>query len=483
MNRIELLIASPEGKQVEFKRDLSSPKPIAKTIVAFANSAGGTLIIGVTDSKEVIGIENPFDEEERICNLLADLVSPRIVPNIEMVTIDQKVILVVEVYLSGSRPHYISTVGLENGVFVRLGSTNRQADQQLVAEIQRSVEGVSYDALPMPELTIDDIDMNELQTLFKGKREINEKTLLTLRLLTTYQGRLVPTKGVMLLFGKNRELYFPDVWIQCGRFLGTDKTEIFDSQEIHTSLPKSYHEIVLFLKKHAMRSADFSTGAERIDRWSIPLVILREVIINALVHTDYSQRGAPIRVSFFDDRIEIENPGILVPGMTIEDMKEGLSKVRNQVISRIFRELKLVELWGSGVQRIFSEAKKLGLPEPIVSEIGMRVRVIIPFEKTFSVEDAQTAKQVTMGVTMEVTMEVKKLLQIMQGEMTRQVLQGVMLLKNDEHFRKHYLLPALEAGVIERTIPDKPNSRLQKYRLTAAGKKALQHLQSERGEK
>jgi len=89
------------------------------------------------------------------------------------------------------------------------------------------------------------------------------------------------------------------------------------------------------------------------------LTILREAVINALVHTDYSQHGAPIRIAFFDDRIEIENPGILLPGMTIEDMKDGVSKIRNPVIARIFRELDLIEQWGSGVRRIFKEAPGL----------------------------------------------------------------------------------------------------------------------------
>ena len=116
---------------------------------------------------------------------------------------------------------------------------------------------------------------------------------------------------------------------------------------------------------------------KRKDVWSIPLTMLREVIINALVHADYSQIGAPIRLSFFDDRIEVENPGILLPGMTIEDVKSGVSKIRNRVIARVFRELDLIEQWGSGFRRILQEASDLGLSEPVIEEIGMRVRVTI----------------------------------------------------------------------------------------------------------
>lgn len=232
---------------------------------------------------------------------------------------------------------------------------------------------------------------------------------------------------------------------------------------------------MLFLKKHAMRGADFSE-VRRKDVWSIPLTILREAAINALVHTDYSQRGAPIRIAFFDDRIEIENPDILLPGMTIEDMKQGISKIRNPVIARIFKELGLIEQWGSGVRRIFKEAEEQGLPEPQIVEIGMRIRFIVPLiepliltaikakHKLLDLPDEQGPQ-----VTPQVTPQVKQLLDAMKGEMGRDDLQKKMGLRDRKTFRESYLTPALHAGYIEMTIPDKPNSRLQKYRLTKKG--------------
>lgn len=149
---------------------------------------------------------------------------------------------------------------------------------------------------------------------------------------------------------------------------------------------------------------------------------MREAVINALVHADYSQRGAPIRISFFDDRIEIENPGILLPGMTLEDMRQGVSKIRNHVIARVFRELNLIEQWGSGVRRIFKEAQEQGLPEPQIMEVGMRVRVKLLGHKSVS------------------------------GELHKQIKRLLAL------------------GMIEMTLPEKPNSRLQKYRLTVTGR-------------
>lgn len=136
---IEQQLLLLEGKRLEFKLDLSSPKPIMKSLCAFANTAGGRLIIGVTDTREILGVDSPLDDEERLCSLITDSISPRLVPNIELITVDSKTLLIVDVYLSNSRPHWLNALGADQGVYVRLGSTNRQADRELVSELLRSV--------------------------------------------------------------------------------------------------------------------------------------------------------------------------------------------------------------------------------------------------------------------------------------------------------------------------------------------------------
>lgn len=436
--------------------------------MAFANSAGGKLIVGVNDDKSIHGIADPLEQEERITSLISDSITPKVVPNIEIATVSGKSILLVEVFLSSGRPHYLNAEGPENGVFVRLGSSSRQADRHLIEELRRSVSGEDFDEMPMPELSKNQLDLDEANEFFDGIRKLTPKALLTLKWLKEHQGKTVPTKGGLLLFGKDKEQFFPDAWIQCGRFMGTTKSEIFDHYHIHASLPRCVDEVMNFLKKHAFRGADLSQ-IRRKDVWSIPLTILREIVINALVHSDYSQRGAPIRVAFFDDRIEVENPGILLPGMTIEDLRQGVSKIRNPVIARTFMELSLVEQWGSGVPRVFEESEKLGLPTPKIEEIGMRVRVTIylgeEHQKALQTSDADPGEQVTGQVTGQVAGQVKKLLEICRGEMSKKELMQALDLKGRDSFEKLYLKPALEQSVIEMTIPDKPNSRMQKYRL------------------
>jgi ATP-dependent DNA helicase RecG len=474
---IDTLLTQPEGKTLEFKRDLSSPRPLLKTLVAFANSAGGRLVIGVDDSKKIIGVADPLEEEERLCNLIADSIAPRLVPNIEMITVEGKTLLIAEVFLSSSRPHFLRAEGPETGVYVRLGSTNRQADRELITELRRSVEGGSFDELPMPDLSIEDLDLKTAQTSFKGNRELDEQGLITLKLLRREQGTLVPTKGAVLLFGKDRISHFPDAWIQCGRFTGTTKTHIFDHTELHDPLPQAVESILLFLKKHAMRAADLSE-IHRKDVWSIPLTIMREVVINALVHADYSQRGAPIRVAFFDDRIEVENPGILLPGLTIEDMKQGVSRIRNPVIARVFRELNLIEQWGSGVRRIFEMAQEQKLPTPEIIEIGMHIRFIVRLPKPILTASRITdkVKGLESGAQLEAQSGAQSdriLLALSDTPLSSQEIALVIDLQTKSGALKRSLKQLLAQELIEYSLPDKPNSRLQKYRLTAKGRALL----------
>ena len=330
-------------------------------------------------------------------------------------------------------------------------------------------EGVAFDEMPMVELSIDDLDTKAIDQSLRAKSPVTEKELRTLKMLVPNQGQLVPSKGAIILFGKERNIHFSDVWVQCGRFLGKDKAEIFDHIEIHDHLPHAVDSIMLFLKKHAMRGADFSE-IRRKDVWSIPLGILREAVINALVHADYSQRGAPVRAAFFDDRIEIENPGILLPGMTVEDMKQGVSKIRNPVIARVFREMNLIEQWGTGVPRMFKQAKELGLPEPQIIEIGMKVRFIVPLKEQIFVKIDKAAEQVTEQVTEQVIKLLDTLKQVALS--TKEAMQYLRL-SHRPTFLYTYLQPALQFGLIEMTQPDSPRSPNQKYRLTEKGKQFL----------
>jgi len=131
-----------------------------------------------------------------------------------------------------------------------------------------------------------------------------------------------------------------------------------------------------FIEKHTRTGTDIG-AVKRIDSFALPPAVTREALIYSIVHCDYSQHGAPIRLSIFDDRIEIKNPGLLPFGLTLDDLHHGVSKLRNRVIGRVLNELGLVEQWGSGAQRMISGCKENGLPEPRWEEIANRLRVTL----------------------------------------------------------------------------------------------------------
>ena len=371
------ILKRPEGKTLEFKRDLSSPDGALKTIVAFANTAGGTLLIGVEDrSRHVRGVGDALDLEERLANLVSDRISPRLVPEIEILPWRRTQVLALHVYPSPARPHFLSREGPAGGVYVRVGSTNRRADAELIEELRRFARGEGFDEQPMPGLDSEALDFRAASESFAAVRKLARRDLETLRLVTEHQGRKVPTVGGMILFGKERERHFPDAWIQAGRFEGTTKSRIVDGVEIRSLPVRAIEEAIAFVQKHTLHGAEIGP-VRRKERWSLPPAAVREAVINAVAHTDYAQRGAPLRLSIFDDRLEVDNPGLLPFGLTLEDLPRGVSKLRNRVIGRVFHALGLIEQWGSGIQRMTTACRDAGLAAPVFEELATRFRVTI----------------------------------------------------------------------------------------------------------
>jgi predicted HTH transcriptional regulator len=377
---IEDLLRQHEGKTLEFKRDLSSPGPALRTVVAFANSAGGRLVIGVEDrSRAVIGVKAPLDLEERLANLIADAIEPRLVPEIEVVPWRKTQVVVATVHPSGTRPHYLKADGPAKGTYVRLGSTNRTADAALIAELARRTSTETFDEQPVPGLNSEAIDFAAASQCFAERRSLRRQDLEALGMVSRHQGRTIPTVGGLLLFGRERLLRYPDAWIQVGRFAGTDRTELIDRADLTDYPVPAIEQAVSFVERNTRLGMSIGRLTRR-DAPAVPPAALREALVNAVVHADYAQRGAPIRVAVFDDRVEVENPGILLPGLTIEELREGLSRVRNRVFARVFNELGLIEQWGTGIRRMIEACTREGLAEPEFTEVGLRFRVVIRTE-------------------------------------------------------------------------------------------------------
>jgi ATP-dependent DNA helicase RecG len=376
MNILDLL-RQPEGKTLEFKRDLSSPRNILRTIVAFANSAGGTIVIGVEDkSRAMRGVDDVAGAEERLVNMIVDSIAPRLVPSVRTDVHDGNDLLIVRVPTGGSPPYRLASEGEPEGVYVRIGSTNRHVDQAYVRELARFSSGVSFDSEPMQAHGPETLDIDAIAARFAGVRPIGPAEVATLRLVTGDAENRFATVGGTLLFGRQREFDFPDACIWAARFKGASRTTFVDAKEFSGPLIDQIDLAMQFVERNTSLRYIIQS-LRRENRWEFPLDAIREAITNAVLHADYSRSSGPIRVAIYDDRIEIENPGMLVPGLSIDDVVSGGSWTRNRVISRVFRELHLVELWGSGVGRMIDTCRAAGLPDPQFEEIALHFRVTI----------------------------------------------------------------------------------------------------------
>lgn len=374
---LEELLSKQEGKTLEFKENTQSLHRIIQTIIAFSNTAGGVLIIGVKDkTKEVVGISNISKEEEKISSALADSVRPLLLPTFHFYTWRGKDVLIIVVSHSVA-PYYLLSAGLEKGVYMRLGSTNRIADAQTIIEIKRLKEYKSFDAEPNYSCPIDKIQFDLVEKLFKEvSKKFTAQTAQSLHFVTKYHDKKFPTNAAVLLFAQKPTDYLPDARIRLARFLGVDKSEILDMQDLEIPLAIALDPIVQFIRRHTSTAAEFG-ALKRKDIPQYPAAVVREAVINALLHTDYSLTGASITIGIFTDRIEITNPGALPFGLSLEEALAGVSLLRNRAIGTIFRELLLIERWGSGLGRMIAACEQDGIKPPKFEEIGSFFRVTL----------------------------------------------------------------------------------------------------------
>ena len=247
---IENIIAKNEGKTVEFKENAHSIAKIVQTVIAFANTAGGTIVIGVKDkSKKIIGVKNILTEEERLANAISDSIEPLITPTIQLSSWRQKDLIIIQVSYSVG-PYFLKSKGIKNGTYVRFGSTNRLADQSTIDTILHAKEHLFYDETPCPQANTNDIDLNLGKELFsKSGKKFTLQTAKTLEILTIHQNHELPTAGGILLLGRaeKRNKIFPNAMIRCAKFQGKTKTKFMDQLDIHKPLPLAVDAILGFI--------------------------------------------------------------------------------------------------------------------------------------------------------------------------------------------------------------------------------------------
>lgn len=373
MKIIEIL-KQPESKSLEFKKEIPKNRlNLLKTLVAFANGTGGHIYVGVNDDRTVAGIqEEPFDLEEKLSNIIFDSISP--IPNVffQTASFEDKIIFIIRVLSGPSKPYYLKKLGPEDGIFVRVGSTTRKADSQVSAELQRQARNISFDQEIDPSFDCEIFDIKLLEKYLELRELELEPTLdylVKIRAAQSYNHTCHPTIGGLLMFCSTLPDEYSYAGFRVSRFKAENRAELINSTIIDDGLLVMPEKVMDFVRLYMERKIEI-TALRRKEEYDIPLPAIREGILNAICHRDYSLAGSENKLDIFSDRLEITSPGTLPLGITLQDLGEGISEVRNRLIVKTFRETGYIEQLGTGIMRIKEACRKSALPAPKFEETG-----------------------------------------------------------------------------------------------------------------
>ena len=378
-----------EGKHVEFKAEIPKKhEKFLKDIIAFANTSGGKTIVGIEDETgEVLGLgdQNPFKLSDAISNMISDACTPQIYTDITAETIADKTILNVEVFPGTNRPYYLKSAGKERSAYIRINGTSRPAGEFILKELELEGARRSYDMLwEIGEFFDEKLTGSLMESMYqtalreyKGADAKNAVHRLSIEKLEDFgillrkEGTLVPSRAFTLLT-KPRERY---IKIQCALFKGTKKVDFIDRKEFRGPVQEQIEQAHQFVLRHTNKGAIIE-GLYRQDVYELPVSSIREIITNAVLHRSYVD-PASIQISIYDDRIEIDSPGMLCAGLSVTDAVRGKSKCRNKALAEAFQYMNLIEGWGTGLPRLFESCAEMGLPEPKFEEFGDGIKVTI----------------------------------------------------------------------------------------------------------
>ena len=293
-----------------------------------------------------------------------------------------------------NKPYYLRADGMMEGTYIRIAGVTRKAEPYMIKELQLEGTNKSYDTTQAAGEEVSAKEINALCDRMyqhalslcknddqrRSQKKVTASQLAQWRILVHFQDKYYPTYAWKLLTGDLDEL-FPDAFIQLAAFKGTTLAVFLDRQEAKGPIEQQIGDAMVFVKKHinlGSRIAD----VYREDIYELPLDSVRELISNAVCHRSYLSPGS-IQVAIYDDRLEVTSPGRLSPDLTIDQLIEGNSRVRNIAIGAAFQYMHIIEKWGSGIPRVFEDARMYGLGDPEIKDFGTSFRVSMhrkPFE-------------------------------------------------------------------------------------------------------
>ena len=388
MNRVELddLLTNGENSKVEFKRDDVLSDNLAKELSALLNFEGGRILLGVENDGTPSGLVRSREEfEEWVMNIASENIQPSFIPSLEFVKLRGKVVGVIGVPADSPDKPYKAKQGRSWVTFMRVGSTSRVATREQEGRLYQASRIVFYDFKPVPGTGQEHLDQKRVENYFEvilgrsvpaeRNRQEWQRLLVNTDFLRLSEGNVVATVAGLLVFGERPHPWLPQAGITATAYPGLEKEyNTVDEEAIRGPLVSIFSkttrgasrivdkgiidQAVDFVFRN-MGSVAWLQGARRQRKKSFPMEAVRESIVNAVVHRDYTLVGRDIEISLYQDRLEVISPGQLPNGVTVEKMKEGLRATRNGQLKDVLRDYGYVEHRGLGVPHRIVKAMRV----------------------------------------------------------------------------------------------------------------------------
>lgn len=355
------LLQQDESETLEFKASFGDEA--LESIGAFANARGGTVLIGVEDDRTIRGVHIGEKTLEDWANRIQEATDPRLQPSFTCEEDDRKSVISIQI-----EPVTGAPVSVRGRYFRRIGRTNQRMSHEEIMQRMLTSAGLSWDAVVEREASWSELHAGKIQHFMMmarrtGRRPFPEETnkremLERLRLLQ--DGR--PTRAALLLFGKTPLVRFPSAFLKLGRF--RSPTLIVDDREVAGTLLEQVDEAMTWFRERLQTRFVITGQPQRDVIWEYPLDAVREAVVNAVCHRDYTS-PVNIQIRLYDDRLEVWNPGGLLPPLTPADLLRPHDSVpRNRQIAEVFFYAGLIERWGTGTTRMADALREAGLPDP-----------------------------------------------------------------------------------------------------------------------
>lgn len=401
-----------ESERIEYKQQMVDD--IYKEVIAFANTEGGVIYVGVDDQGNLIGLDNVDETYTRLTNGIRDAIQPDVTMFVRYVLQDNKVIRI-EVGEGSDKPYYLKSKGMKpNGVYVRQGASSVQASPVQIRQMIKDSDGDNYEDARCLE---QELTFESAKTAFQryGVEFSREKY----RTLGITQNDTFTNLALLIsdqCHHTTKIAVFKDEFC----------TEFRDSREFGGSVLKQFEGCVDYL---ALCNKTVSTikGLVRTDKQDYPEEAIREALLNALVHRDYSFSGSII-INVNDSKMEFISLGGLLPGLSTEDIRIGVSQPRNQKLAEIFHRLRLIESYGTGIRRIYKLYENCSV-QPAIEVTANAFRLVLPNMNApdNTTERLPTAEKAPVTITPQMRMVLDYLEEY--GEMTDEDLQELLNVK------------------------------------------------------